>query len=67
MLVSGDKCSKCGRIGGKHHATIERPSIATMTRWMDNGIAKATDGCKVAPDDICSHGHSSWMLALGLI
>jgi len=43
------------------------PSIATMTKWMDTGIAKATDGCKVEPDGICKHGKRSWLLILGLI
>jgi len=54
-------------MGEKHKAIGKRPSFATMTRWSDNGIAKATDGCKVEPDGTCSHGHSSWMLVLGLI
>jgi len=68
MLVSVSKCSKCSRgMGEKHKAIGKRPSFATMTRWMDNGIAKSTDGCKVEPDGTCSHGHSSWMLVLGLI
>ena len=68
MLVSTDKCYKCGRgMGEKHKAIGKPPSFATMTRWSDNGIAKSTDGCKVEPDGTCSHGHSSWMLVLGLI
>jgi len=63
-------CETCGRAvesGEKHKATQKRPSIATMARWMDSGIARATDGCKVEPDGKCPHGHSSWMLILGLI
>jgi len=43
------------------------PSIATMEKWMNAGIAKATDGCKVEPDGTCSHGCKSWLLKLGLI
>jgi len=68
MLVSVSKCSKCGRgMGERHKAIGKRPSIATMTRWSDNGIAKATDGCRVDLDGTCSHGHASWVLSLGLI
>ncbi len=43
------------------------PSIKTMEKWMNDGIARATDGCRVEPDGICSHGKKSWLLILGLI
>lgn len=43
------------------------PSIATMERWMSNGVAKATDGCRVEPDGVCEHGKESWILVLGFI
>ena len=45
----------------------KRPSLATMEKWMENGVAKATDGCRVEPDGHCPHGHPSWLLQLGLI
>lgn len=45
----------------------EPPSITTMERWVDNGVARATDGCKVEPDGICPHGKPSWLLELGYI
>ena len=40
------------------------PSVATMERWLSNGVAKATDGCKVEPDGECPHGCKSWMIVL---
>lgn len=43
------------------------PSVATMTKWMNNGIAKATDGCRVEPDGTCAHGKRSWLLEMGVI
>ena len=43
------------------------PSPATMERWMNDGVAKATDGCRVEPDGICQHGKPSWLRALGMI
>jgi hypothetical protein len=43
------------------------PSIETMVRWMDNGVAKATDGCRVEPDGHCPHGKPSWLIVLGYI
>lgn len=43
------------------------PSLKTLEKWSDSGIAKATDGCKVEPDGKCQHGHPSWLLKLGLI
>jgi hypothetical protein len=43
------------------------PALATLERWSDNGIAQATDGCRVEPDGTCCHGHKSWLLVLGVI
>jgi hypothetical protein len=45
----------------------KQPGAATMNRWIDSGIARATDGCKVEPDGVCQHGHPSWILILGYI
>jgi len=33
------------------------PSVATMEKWVENGIARAIDGCKVEPDGICAHNN----------
>ena len=43
------------------------PSVKTMERWMNDGVARAVDGCKVEPDGSCPHGSRSWLLELGLI
>lgn len=43
------------------------PSIGTLERWVCDGIAKATDGCKVEPDGTCPHGCKSWLIVLGYI
>jgi len=32
-----------------------------------DGVARATDGCKIEPDGVCIHGHPSWLLAMGVI
>jgi hypothetical protein len=45
----------------------KEPSIATMERWVNDGIARATDGCKVEPDGTCPHGCNSWLIELGVI
>lgn len=45
----------------------KRPSMAMLNRWSNDGIAKATDGCKVEPDGQCPHGCNSWLLELGFI
>lgn len=45
----------------------KRPSIATMQRWMMDGVAKATDGCEVEPDGTCEHGKPSWLIQEGII
>lgn len=43
------------------------PTLKTAQKWMDEGVAKATDGCKVEPDGTCSHGAKSWLLVLGVM
>jgi hypothetical protein len=43
------------------------PSLKTMERWVYDGVAKATDGCKVEPDGVCPHGKNSWLIELGMI
>jgi len=45
----------------------KRPSLKTLERWSMDGVAKATDGCTVEPDGVCSHGAKSWLLVEGLI
>ena len=46
---------------------MKEPSIRTMERWLADGIARATDGCKVEPDGRCPHGKESLLIVLGLI
>lgn len=43
------------------------PSITKVERWMDDGVAEATDGCRVEPDGTCPHGKPSWLIELGYI
>lgn len=44
------------------------PDLETLIAWMmEDGGCEATDGCWVEPDDVCPHGHKSWLLELGLI
>lgn len=62
------ECPTCGRLEGERHkATRKAPTVGTMERWMEEGVARATDGCRVEPDGVCEHGHASWILRLGLI
>ena len=55
----------------KHPDTIVCSSVppqnATMEKWVENGIARAIDGCKVEPDGTCPHNKPSWLIAMGLI
>ena len=68
MRVQVTECPKCNRrLGENHKAITEPPALAAMEHWIENGVAEATDGCRVEPDGICPHGHSSWLLILGYI
>lgn len=48
-------------------AARRKPTLKTMERWVNTGIARATDGCRVEPEGTCPHGHPSWLLKLGYI
>jgi hypothetical protein len=66
--VTTATCPTCGRGRGERHKAVGKaPSIKTMERWLRDCGAEATDGCWVEPDGTCEHGHSSWLLRLGLI
>lgn len=68
MRVEADTCPKCHRIKGeKHKACTPQPSLKTLEKWSYDGIACATDGCRVELDGVCPHGHSSWLMVLGYI
>jgi hypothetical protein len=43
------------------------PSMTTIDKWLDEGLCKATDGCRVELDGTCPHGHKSWLLVMGAI
>lgn len=66
-------CIKCKAVADpttgrtRHKATTKVPALATLERWSSDGVARATDGCRVEPDGRCEHGHQSWMLRLGII
>jgi hypothetical protein len=47
--------------------TEERPSDGQLSFWALDGVAEATDGCRVEPDGVCPHGYPSWLIHLGLI
>jgi hypothetical protein len=46
---------------------MKEPSLKTLEQWDLDGVAKATDGCRVEPDGTCPHGKQSWFIVLGLI
>lgn len=43
------------------------PSVATMSKWSDDGVAKAVDGSRIEPDGIAASGAPSWILVMGMI
>lgn len=48
-------------------AKLRIPSLKTLEKWLADGVAQATDGCRVEPDGTCEHGKKSWLLVLRLI
>lgn len=49
------------------HKVKSPPSLKTMGKWMADGVAKTTNGCRIEPDGTCPHQHQSWLLVLGFI
>ena len=43
------------------------PEMWQLSEWLSDGVAEATDGCRVEPDGRCQHGKPSWFLVMGLI
>jgi hypothetical protein len=43
------------------------PSLSTMEKWSDDGIARSVQGQKVEPDGFDGDGFPSWMLVVGII
>ena len=43
------------------------PTLNTMSRWIDDGIARSVTGKRVEPDGHGDDGSPSWLLVLGFI
>lgn len=43
------------------------PSLKTLERWSDDGIARSLTGGKCEPDGFSTDGAPAWLLALGLV
>lgn len=57
------RCSSLPR----YFSRFKEPSIKTMEKWSDNGIAMSMLGKRVEPDGYDSDGSPSWMLVVGII
>jgi len=47
--------------------SVTVPSVKTMEKWSDDGVAKTPCGCRVEPDGTCAHGVPSWLILVGVI
>lgn len=48
-------------------SAFKSPSLASLERYMDDGICESVFGERIEPDGWDSHGSPSWFLALGMI
>lgn len=46
---------------------LKMPSLATLERYSDDGIAKSVFGARVEPDGWDAQGSPSWLLVAGVI
>ncbi len=46
---------------------FKEPSMKTLERWSDEGIAESILGERVDPDGYDSYGSPSWLLVFGII
>ena len=43
------------------------PTMKTLERWVEDGIAQSITGKRVEPDGYDQYGFPSWLLVMGLI
>lgn len=43
------------------------PKFQTLERWIEDGVARAIDGCRVEIDGDCPHGYPAWTKYLGFV
>lgn len=74
---SGDICASyfsCTTADGRRFISgrfetvgIKTPSLRTLEKYSDDGIAKSVFGARVEPDGWDANGAPSWLRALGMI
>lgn len=50
-----------------HVQGFSMPSMASMERWVSNGVSKSVTGGRCEPDGYSCDGAPSWLLVLGMI
>jgi hypothetical protein len=43
------------------------PTLRTLMRWSNDGVAMTVDGQRIEPDGVASNGAPSWLLVVGVI
>jgi hypothetical protein len=66
VTVNGVYRLSAGRLP-RYFKKFKAPSMKTLEKWSDEGIAKSILGRRVEPDGYDSDGSPSWMLAIGII
>jgi hypothetical protein len=51
----------------KYFNIAKCPTLNTMERWSDDGVARSVLGKRVEPDGHDAYGSPSWMLVVGII
>ena len=60
-------CEVAGGYKVRVTSCLKMPSIKTLEKWCDEGIAKTPSGKRVEPDGYGNDGSPSWLLVAGLI
>ncbi len=50
-----------------YRSPLDSPTLEELEQWQEDGVAEATDGCRVEIDGKCEHDCESWLLYLGFI
>ena len=48
-------------------SVCKQPSVTSLMRWAEDGIAKSVGGKRVEPDGYDPDGFPSWLLVVGMI
>lgn len=69
LVHSGTRVAKLGLMNAHNYVTgiNPAPSMKTLEKWSNDGVAKTVTGHRTEPDGTGPDGSPSWLLVFGII